>query len=240
MSSRNLIASICPEHEQATVRERVRQAGKSLERRVVRPVEIVEDNRRRRGCSEGLECEPDRFEERADIALARRGRTELGEQKCKLRCQLLDARTCLRPASEPVAQRCDKWSVRRRHPLDGEPPQNGNPAAVESLVNEARLSDAGLAGHEQETSAPARRCANRRLEFGQLAGATDQSLSPVALPPRGRRRANGEQPPLARASLPGPQAAIVELKPPAGDDVSNRARDEHLSGAGGRGDPRTD
>src|SRR5436190_10940140 len=126
MSSRYLVAAVRAEYEQATILESTRETREDLEHRVVGPLEIVEDDRRRRERGEDVECEPHRFEECGHITLAWRRRAELGKQKCKLRCQLTDARTCLGPASEPVTQRCDNWSVRRRHPLDCEPPQDGN------------------------------------------------------------------------------------------------------------------
>src|SRR4051794_42544 len=98
MPSRYLVAAVRAEYEQTTIFERVRKAGQELERRVVSPVEIVEDDRRRRRRGKGVECESHRLEERGGIALARCGRAELREQNRKLRRQFTDGCTRLGPA----------------------------------------------------------------------------------------------------------------------------------------------
>ena len=69
MTPRHLIAAVDADHQDWLLRERDRKRRQQLERRVVGPMEVVQQDRRRTAPRNRLECTTDRLEQGGTVAV---------------------------------------------------------------------------------------------------------------------------------------------------------------------------
>ena len=165
------------EEHRALGRRRAHEVADQLERREIRPVQVVEHHQQRRGAGDLRQQRGERVEEPQPLgallraaqrpAVAGRGHAELRQHDPELggaRPQPVGQRR-ERCAARPAAQHLHDRLVRRRRLLVEAPVQHDRAVGVRvsrQLGGEPGLPDAGLAGEHDEPAAAVRGLAPRR------------------------------------------------------------------------------
>jgi hypothetical protein len=186
---------------------RAHEVGDELERRLVGPVQVVEDDEQRRRAGDLGEQRRDGVEEAeplgAELPHVQRARGAV-RRRAELRqhdAQLTGAR------AEPAGERGERGAARPaaqhlhdrligRDPLLVEAPVEDDRAVavrvVGELGGEPRLSDARVPGEHDEPAGAARAAAPRVVEARRLGRAADESMPAADAVERGRPAAGGD------------------------------------------------
>lgn len=189
-AARDFVIPVGREQEDGLGLERGREREQEFHRRLVRPLEVVEEHDGGPSPAHCLERAPDGLGDRRAVARTRRW-TELGEQQAKVAGQRPTVTQTARLDAEVGAERGRERPVRRRALFDCLAPEGDQPAPAERSLGEARLPDARLASQQYEAAASSRRVGQRMGELGQLDVPADRRLGTGHGPQR-RRRPAGE------------------------------------------------
>ncbi len=144
-----LVGAVGGDDEQRQFAQRERQRAKQLDRGVVGPLQVVEQHRRRPFGGERGEPAADRLHERGAVA-ARARLAQLRQQHGEMTAQRAAAVEPARGGPQELAERPDDRPVGRAVGRG----RTADEAHAERLVRQPRLSDARLAGDEQQPAAP--------------------------------------------------------------------------------------
>ena len=155
--------------------QRARQRRQELERGLVRPLQVVEDDHRRRRLAEVGEGAADRLEDRRPFAVGG-GLAELGEQQREVGEEraALGERVGVRPQLR--AQRLDDRAVGDRGPVGRGSPE-GPVEAGGDLGGEGALADPRLAGQQDDRAVALPGPLGRLVQLGELVRPSDQQFS---------------------------------------------------------------
>jgi hypothetical protein len=167
MRARKVVRAIRADDEQLMVADRPRDQREQLQRCLVGPVKVVEQDRRRGVAGHRAEAAADRLDDRRAIA-DRIGRAELGEQHGELGPHR--GRAAVEAAghgAQVAAHSRGERAVRRPGRRSG-PAHEAEAALTEDLLGEACLSDPSLAAEQDDGATSRARGASRDLEAGTL------------------------------------------------------------------------
>jgi hypothetical protein len=150
MAARHLVAAIRADDEQRLRLERRREHGEHVERRVVGPLQVVEEDRGRALGRDGGE-----------------GRDHLVAQRRAVQARHADE----------VGQRGGQRPIGRRAALQPGPLEHREARLVEHVAREDGLADPGLACEQHQRAAAGARPVDRGLQLRTLVVATDQHVS---------------------------------------------------------------
>ena len=150
-----------------------RERGEQVERRLVSPVEIVEQDRDRAGSRHRAERAPERLDQGRGPRVGR-GRTELRQQMREVRDERSARLRHVGPLPQALAQHLRHRAVRLGHVGPRRAGVGDEPGLPQGVHREAALADAGLAGDEHATTRTTRRDAGGGGERCQFLIAPDQ------------------------------------------------------------------
>jgi hypothetical protein len=168
------VRAVRGDHEHRQVRERLGQRRQELERRLVGPVEVVEDEQHGAVGREVRERREDGLDERRAVGRRSR-RAELGQDHRQMWRERAEPVERVRVGAQPRAKRGDKRAVGRGAGLHGRARQDQRVGlALGEPGDQPRLADAGVAADEQDAAGAAARAVERRAEPRELCVAPDQ------------------------------------------------------------------
>ena len=202
MAVGDLALAVGAEEEHAARRGRAHEVAQQLQRRAVRPVQVVEDEHDRRLGADLADQRGDGVEEAVALRVGlrpgdRARRQVVGGRRPELRQQDRElgraraeplAQRVQRRARRPAAQHLDHGLVRRQRLLVEAPVEDDRAVLVGArgqLGRAARLADAGVAGQQDERALALDGLAPAALEVGELDAAADER---VAVDGGGQRR----------------------------------------------------
>jgi hypothetical protein len=175
MGARDLVAAEGADHEDRQLVQPRREGGEELERRVVGPLEVVEQQQGRGIRPDRDQPAADGLEERRTVALRGR-RTQLGEQERKVPDERAAAPEAAGGDPEESAQGGGDRPVGERAGAGG-PAEEADAGGCGHLLHEAGLAHAGLAAQEHERPTAVARLGERRVEGGPLGLALDHGVA---------------------------------------------------------------
>ena len=170
MRARQLVGAIGGDDQQRQLAQRQRERRQQLDRRVVGPLQVVEQERRRALGDDRGQRAADRLDERGAIA-ARARLAELGEEHGEVAAQRTAAVETAGDRSQVLAQRADDRAVGRPGRRRGAAQEAH---AGERLLGQPRLPDPGLAGEQEQAAAAGRGAIKRGAQSRPLELAADQ------------------------------------------------------------------
>jgi hypothetical protein len=181
MPARHVIAPVRRDQQHRLPIKSARERGQEVERRVVGPLQVVEEHGH--GLAGGRERQhrPDRLEQRPPVARRRR-LAELGQQHREMRPQ----RNLTRHAGLP--EHVDDRPIRRPTLLHTEALEPLQPGVREHGPCESRLPHPRLTGEQHDRATPVTGLRRQRFEGGMLGLTADQVFHGPTL----RERQTGE------------------------------------------------
>ena len=173
--ARQAIGAIGADHEHGEVAERLRERCEQLERRLVGPVQVVEDHQHGLIGSEAIERVADRLDERR--AVRARGRlSQLGQEHRQVRHQRRGRVQGSGPGAQAGAQRGDNGPVGRAARVAGCAAEHERVGlASDDLGDQAALADARVAADEDDAAGAVAGALHRGGQLRQLGVAPEES-----------------------------------------------------------------
>ena len=174
--ARQAVRAVGADHEHGQLGERGRQRAQQRERRLVRPLEVVEHDDRG---PELLEGAADRLEDRRAVAAGRR-LAELRDEQREVGAQRAEPVEPVRARAEVRAQDRDQRPVRRRAGAARRAAEDQRRRGLRSgLVGQPGLADARLARQQHERAAARQRVGGRAGEQRALGLTTEKRAASV-------------------------------------------------------------
>jgi len=175
MSARDLVTTIRGDDQHRLCLQRCGERRKKLERRRVRPVEIIEEDAGRSPPANRRESTADRLEQGSTVGGPRRG-AELGQEQCEIRPEWPAVSKTVRDETKVRAEDGDDLPVGRRPLLSRCRAHEREIASPEDMLDKARFADSGFTPHEQQPAAPVGGGLERAPELLALRLAPNQLL----------------------------------------------------------------
>jgi hypothetical protein len=170
--ARELVGAVGADHQQRQVLQARGECGDQLERDVIGPVQVVEQQDGGTPVRDRRQRTADRLEQGRPV-VARRRVAELGQQDGELRAQRPAVVQRIRLGAQVAAERLGERAERRARGC-GRAAQEGGVAVGEDGFREARLAGARLTGEQQQRAAPGTCGSERGRQPRSLRAATDQ------------------------------------------------------------------
>ena len=171
--AREPVGAVGRDHEHRHLPERLGERGQQLERRRVRPLQVVEDDQRVPLRGDVGEDAANRLEQRRTIG-GRGGFPELRQQQRQLGAQRAAVLEPRRVRAQVAAQCGDDGAVRRGAALAWRTTQQDGVRSGRDIRREPALAHARLAAQEHDRALPEGRALQRVLEPGQLRVPADE------------------------------------------------------------------
>ena len=175
MVARQAVGAVGADHEHGEIGDRFGERGEQLERPLVGPVQVVENQQHRLLGSEAIEPAADGLDERRAVR-GRGGRPQLGQDQREVSRQRRGGVEGSGPGAQPGAQRGDQRPVRRAARRAGGTAEHERVGfAGGQLGDQARLADAGVAADEHEPAGASAGPLHRGGQLGQLCVASEEA-----------------------------------------------------------------
>ena len=172
--AREPVGAVGGDHQHRQLAERLGERGQQLERRLVGPLEVVEDDQRVPLRGDAGERAADRLEQRRAVGRRRR-RAELGQQQRELRAQRARLRELGRVRAQVAAQRGHHRAVGSGAALGRRAAQDARrPSRRRDLPRAASCPRRPRRSAARSSRGRARACSSARLEPLALCLPTDQ------------------------------------------------------------------
>jgi hypothetical protein len=167
------VGAIGGDDEDRQVAERDGERREELERRLVGPLQVVEDDERVAVGGEMRQRGADRLEQRRAVGLGGR-RPQLGQQQREVRSQRPALREAVRTCAQVLAQRGHHGAIGRRSAVARGAGQHEGAGRLRDPRRQPALAHAGLAAEQHQRPGPPPRPIDRRREPCLLLATSDQ------------------------------------------------------------------
>ena len=181
-----LVGAVGRHDQQRELAQRQRERAEQLDRGLVGPLQVVEQQRRGPLGHERREPAADRLHERRAVAASAR-LAELGEQHGEVAAQRPAVVQAARDGAQVLAERSDDRAVGRTGGR-GRAADEPRRTVAQRRVGEPGLADPGLAGHEQQAAAAGRGFVERGSQTRPLELAADQHIASLRTAQTGSER----------------------------------------------------
>jgi len=153
MAAGHLVAAVRTDHEAPVCGEARAECGERVERGVVGPVQIVEEDEHRVPFAHYPERGAQRLPQRQRITVGS-GLAQLWQERGQVRRERPAVREPGGMRAQETPERGDERGIGRTGLLRSAAGCEQGPAPSRCLLDEAGLTDAGLAGHKQDSALP--------------------------------------------------------------------------------------